>query len=264
MSSPLNPINVRLPQFDLTTEDGRQAAHRYVASGIVDLNQAIAALNDKVNVAKSTITTIIQGGSGGGGGGGSVVGGVNDQLGQAAYTTQQSDNGAKIIVGDSSPVTVTLDTAVTTPWFTIIDNDSSSVASLSGPVVGAQAIYPGGFAVIYFDGATFWSGAAQIATDSSLGVVQPDNTTIKVDSSGVISAVGMGPSYADNESPTGSGLSWFLAHSPNPPASLELFSWLSGFGAVLLVQGRDYTLSGSSITITASYTIGSLYAFYRY
>ena len=25
-----NPINVRLPQFDLTTEDGRQAAHRSV------------------------------------------------------------------------------------------------------------------------------------------------------------------------------------------------------------------------------------------
>jgi hypothetical protein len=186
-----NPINVRLPQFDLTTEDGRQAAHRYVASGIVDLNQAIAALNSKVNVIKPTNTTIIQSTAGAGGGGGGIagLGGVNDQLGVTSYTTQQSDNGAKIIVGDSSPVTVNLSAAVTTPWFTIIDNDSSSVATLAGTVEGARSIYPGGFAVVFFDGATFWSGCTPIATDSSLGVVQPDNATIGA-ANGIIFTIG--------------------------------------------------------------------------
>ena len=70
--------------------------------------------------------------------------------------------------------------------------------------------------------------------------------------------------YADNESPTGSGMAWTLANAPNPPASLQLFSWISGFGAVLLIQGVDYTLMGNAITITASYTIGTLYAWYRF
>lgn len=158
---PFNPINVRLPQFELASDEGRQAAHRYLASGIVDLNQAIAALSNKVSTATPSTTTIIQSGSGGGGGGGGlVVGGVNDQIGQTSYTTQQSDYGTKIIIGDSSPVIVSLDGGITTPWFTIIDNDSSSVASLTpiSPSLldGERFIGPGCFGIIYYDGANFW------------------------------------------------------------------------------------------------------------
>lgn len=188
----LNPINVRLPQFDLESEEGRQAAHRYLASGIVDLNQAIAYL--KANPQSSTTTTIVQGGTGGGGGGTvQSIGGVNDQIGVTAYTTQQSDYGTKIIVGDSSAITITLNGSITTPWFTIIDNDSSSVASLvpSSPYVldGETRIDPRCFAIIYFDGANFWCGASKIATPDTVGYVKPDNTTIEIDSSGTISVI---------------------------------------------------------------------------
>lgn len=190
-----NPINVRLPQFDLTTEDGRQAAHRYVASGIVDLNQAIAALNDKMNTAKTIITTIAQGGSGGGGGGGGqVVGGVNNQIGQTAYTTQQSDYGVKILLGDAAPVTVTLNAAVTTPWFSVIGNDSSATVSLvpsSGSLFGQNYVKPGFFGLVFFDGANFWSEGTPIAQDSSLGVVQGDGSTIHVDALGTMHTVGV-------------------------------------------------------------------------
>jgi hypothetical protein len=198
MAPSYNPINVRTPYFNLESEEGRQAAHRYLASGIVDLNQAIAYLNSRIAPsasASSTTTTILESAGGGGGQTPSlIVGGVNDQIGANAYTTQQTDYGVKILVGDSSPVTVTLNSAVTTPWFTIIDNDSSSMVSLTtnppATVQGENAILPGGFAIVYFDGQNFWSGATRIATDSSLGYVQPDNATIEINPFGVLSTRG--------------------------------------------------------------------------
>ena len=79
-----------------------------------------------------------------------------------SYTTQQSDNGAKVVVGDASPITITLNNGVTTPWFTIIDNDSSAVASLipaaGARIFGDSSIYANCFGIVYFDGANFWSG----------------------------------------------------------------------------------------------------------
>ena len=91
------------------------------------------------------------------------MGTVNDQLGEVAYRTQTSDAGAKIIVGDSSPVIVTLNASVTLPWFTVIVNDSSANVTLV-PDSGAgyhgasgNILYPGGFAIIFFDGTTFYA-----------------------------------------------------------------------------------------------------------
>lgn len=208
MSSPLNPINVRIPQFDLSTDEGRQAAHRYLASGIVDLNQAIAALNKKVVPSTSTTTIIQSGGSGGGGGGSSVVGGVNDQIGVTAYTTQQSDYGVKLLLGDSSPVTVTLNPGVTTPWFVFIGNDSSALVSLTAgspaTLQGQNYIAPGLFGIVFYDGANFWSEGVPIAMDSSLGIVRPDNVSIGI-SGGVISTIGIDSTIATAPlTPTGS------------------------------------------------------------
>jgi hypothetical protein len=118
------------------------------------------------------------------------LGTVNNQLGEPSYTPVQGDAGAKIIVGDSSAVAVFLDSTLSAPWFTIIGNDSSATADLVGPVNGLQSIYPGGFAIIFFDGTEFWAEGVAIATDSSLGVVQPDGVTIGIDSGGVISTIG--------------------------------------------------------------------------
>lgn len=193
----LNPINVRLPQFDLTTDEGRQSAHRYLASGIVDLNQAIAALNQRA-VSTTNTTTIIQSGGSGGGGGTAPIGIVNDQRGVTSYTTQQSDYGAKIIVGDSSAIAITLDAGVTTPWFAIIDNDSSSIASLTpsgATLVGEDTLPPGCFGIIYFDGVHFFCGATRIATDSSFGYVHPDNVSIGI-SGGIIRTIGIDSTIA--------------------------------------------------------------------
>lgn len=91
------------------------------------------------------------------------LGMVNDQLGEPLYLTQQSDNGAKIIVGDSTPVTVSLNQAMTAPWFAIIDNDSSAVAVLSADsgatVYGQTSIPANGFGIVFYDGVNFWAGA---------------------------------------------------------------------------------------------------------
>lgn len=196
--STLNPINVRIPQFELETPEGRQAAHRYLASGIVDLNQAIAALNQKVKPSTST-TTIIQSGGSGGGGGSSVVGGVNDQIGVTSYTTQQSDYGVKLLLGDSSPVTVTLSPGVTTPWFCFIGNDSSALVSLTAgspaTLQGQNYIEPGLFGIVFYDGANFWSEGVPIAMDSSFGIVRPDNVTIGI-SGGIIGTIGIDSTIA--------------------------------------------------------------------
>jgi hypothetical protein len=89
------------------------------------------------------------------------LGQVNDQLGNPLYVTQTADAGRKIIVGDSAAVTVTLNPSVTLPWFTIIGNDSTSVASLvtdsTVTINGITSLNQGGFALIFFDGSTFWS-----------------------------------------------------------------------------------------------------------
>ena len=121
------------------------------------------------------------------------LGTVNNQLGESSYETQQGDAGAKILVGDSGPVTVNLNPGVTLPWFTFIGNDSGASVFLmpdSGALHGLQSIYPGGFAIVFYDGTDFWAEGVEIATDSSLGVVQPDGVTIGIDSSGIISTIG--------------------------------------------------------------------------
>lgn len=164
---PLNPISFRL-MFGVGEEDVDPAvatALRYAFSGNVDLNQAIAALNAKVNAnhtavmaaasSGSSSTTIINSNNF------PYLGTVNDQRGNAAYLTELTDNGAKIVLGDSSPITVTLNAMVTPPWFTFIDNDSSSIATLTpsaGSVFGETVIPANGFGIVFFNGANFFCG----------------------------------------------------------------------------------------------------------
>ena len=122
------------------------------------------------------------------------LGMVNDQLGNPLYLTQQGDAGQKILMGDSGPATVTLNPAMTPPWFAFIGNDSSATVAIqtaSGATInGLGSIYPGGMSIVFYDGSTFWSEGVAIAQDSSLGVVQPDNVTISIDSGGVLSTMG--------------------------------------------------------------------------
>lgn len=72
------------------------------------------------------------------------------------------------------------------------------------------------------------------------------------------------PNFSDDETPSGTingtNTSFTLANPPSPAASLLLF-----INGVLQIQGTDYTLSGSTITMSNAPTTGSvLNAYYRY
>lgn len=173
---PLNPTSFRYP-FQLSDEATLPeviAAVRYHSSGILDLNQAITALKPQVDTAQTTANAAVAAATPTSSGvtsfntlSGNVtyfprLGMVNDQRGNPTYLTEQTDNGGKIIVADSSPIVITLNASVGAPWFTTIDNDSSSMATLtpsSGSLFGEQTIPGNGFGIVYFDGTNFFCGA---------------------------------------------------------------------------------------------------------
>ena len=203
-SPPINPPSVRFP-FTLNEHSSMgdvADAMRTAFNGLTVHEQAFANLPGQIktqaaaaattaveNVSSENVTNVVtafnalQG---------AVIyfpslGFVNNEIGASFYETRQSDNGAKILLGDSSPVTVLLNPAVTPPWFCFLGNDSGpytvSLETDSGATIqGLTSIYPGGFAISFFDGSVFWNEGVPLATDSSIGVVQPDRVTIVVDS----------------------------------------------------------------------------------
>ena len=167
----LNPPSLRLP-FTLPkdTDPNLRRAVEFLFNGLTNHEQAFRA----IGVPTSSTVTNNYTTSTSGGGSSSVVGAVNDQIGVTAYTTQQSDYGAEIIVGDSSAVAVTLSSIVQTPWFTMISNDSSATATLSpssGTIYGDTTVESGELGVIFFDGANFWSKTVNRAITQLTGDV---------------------------------------------------------------------------------------------
>ncbi|MDE2099386.1 MAG: hypothetical protein KGL39_19195 [Patescibacteria group bacterium] len=183
----LNPNSFRLPSnLEGKAEPEVVNALRAHTDGITDLNQAITALKQQVDSVKSssgtnTVTYISSGSSGNPF---PFLGSVNDQRGVTSYTIQPTDSGAKIVFANASPITLILNAAVSTPWFSFIDNDSSASVNLSptsGLVIGEAKIPANGFGIIFFNGVNWFCGATQqapvIGIDSSI-------TTAKLTSGG--------------------------------------------------------------------------------
>lgn len=201
------------------------------------------------SVTNNTIENFGSGGSGGGGGGGGMIpglGGVNDQSGNIAYTTTVADNGVLLILDDASPVAVTLNSGVSSPWMIFTTNlgtGSVTFTPSSGTINGAGA-FPLPFdytSIIVFDG-TNWHATA-------------------------LPSIPVLPTFADNETPVGTidGVNtiFTLAHSPSPATSSQGF-----VNGLLQDFGVDYTLSGATITFAvappAVPTPATLTWFYRY
>jgi hypothetical protein len=124
----------------------------------------------QVHTASASTTTIEQVTSGGGSSGGgtpSLIGIVNDQSGVTAYTTMPSDNGALVILNDSSPVAVTLGISASVPWFFFVANMGAGTATLTpmagtisyagNPSAASMPLLGGYCAIVFYDGSAFWS-----------------------------------------------------------------------------------------------------------
>ena len=96
-------------------------------NGLVDVNQAIVAIQSKIDSLKvgGTSTVATSGGSS------SIVingssfagqGGVNDQTGVTTYALVAHDNGILLILNDASPVAVSLNSGLATPYYLFITN----------------------------------------------------------------------------------------------------------------------------------------------
>jgi hypothetical protein len=177
----LNPLNLRYP-FDLSGEKPEvQQAHLFAFNGLLDINQAIAALKTQVDSKVSTATAAAAAATTGNNGGGSqtvilpaqnVIGVVNDQSGETSYSTLPSDYGAFIVLEDASPIAVTLSTGpmIQIPWFAVFVNMGAGTATLTpatgtisfGTTLGASSLsLPGGSAItVGYDGTDFLAEGA--------------------------------------------------------------------------------------------------------
>jgi hypothetical protein len=208
----LPPTSFRLP-FQLPTEDQNSGVHpmvamaiRYAFSGLVDANNAIAALNTKVAPA---VAAAAAGESTQTGGGSETinanVGGVNNQSGLTSYTIQSSDFGALIICDTASPFALSLNNGVGTPFLAVIQNLGTGVVTCTAQTgtVNNQAnfeLIEGQSGLIFFDGTDFWittlpqyllggsTGAGAVVLDSGAFIISPIlDGTIVIDSGSVVS-----------------------------------------------------------------------------
>ena len=149
-----------------------QQVHRNVWNAIVDIQNAVKIVHANNTANTTTLKTVTEtvntsnassaGVSSFNSTTGSVsyfpyLGYVNNQTGSTAYTTQGSDTGSLILINDSSPVGVTLNSTVSNPYFVFIDNTGTGTATLtpsSGTINGnaSMPLLPGYFTIAFFDG----------------------------------------------------------------------------------------------------------------
>ena len=172
-----NPVSFRLPFESQMAKLSPEHQHiiRTTWNAITDLQGAVPLLKSQIDTAQKTATTasttagtsttsetvIIST---------SNIGMVNDQTSQTAYTSQQSDYGAFVLLGDTSPVAVTLNTAGTSPgivlpWFAIFLNTNTGLATLTpatgtisypnNPAAASMPVSEGQAAIVVFDGTNF-------------------------------------------------------------------------------------------------------------
>jgi hypothetical protein len=212
----LPPTSFRYP-FQLDQEGIHPvvaAAIRYGFSGLLDAQNAIAALSARGTVASAT--TMTEQVSGGGSGTITAnVGGVNNQSGNTSYSLVQSDFGALIICDVNSPFALTVSNAVDAPFYAVIENLGTANVVIT-PATGninnqsSWSLIPDQSGLIYFDGTSWWvttlpayllggySGTGAVVLDSGASV---SNETM----TGTTSIAGL-TVYANNAAARAAGL----------------------------------------------------------
>ena len=172
-----NPVSFRFPfesQIQTLHPDVKHVI-RTTWNAVTDLQGAIPLLKTQIdakanattstasttNTNTSSQTVIVSGGT---------IGMVSDQTGLTAYTSQQSDYGSFVLLGDTSPIAVTLNTAGTSPgiqlpWFCWMINTNTGLITVTpatgtisypvNPSAASMPISEGQSAIIVFDGTNF-------------------------------------------------------------------------------------------------------------
>lgn len=204
----------------------------------------------KINsITSGTTTTIEESSSSGGGSVTSSTSGipVNNQSGATSYTTASTDDGALILLSNSSPISVTL-TSQSPPWSCFIANQSAlgggsaTLTPASGTINGAAtlALLPSYFALVAFDG-TNWFAATLPIVPVSFGPISHEFLTEYNAATGSFSAAQ--PAFTDI-----SGIA-------------QVAQGGTGTSSPSLVAGTNVSISGSwpNQTINASGGSGSSY-----
>jgi hypothetical protein len=140
------PQNQWFPQVDGSVDPKVTVHIQRIYPALNNHDRAIRALNDKVKAIQTSVTTVTKTvnsttSSSSSGGGTSTtsfpgLGYINPQLGLTTYLLVQSDSGIELQVGDASPVAISLDTTLNSPFIVFITNLGPSLATLT-PTAGA-------------------------------------------------------------------------------------------------------------------------------
>ena len=247
------------------------AQHQYVIrnlwNAISDVQSAVPVLKSSIdskasstsgtstttNVTTSTETVVTNSSSSSG----SVTeGAVNNQSGVTSYTIQQSDNAGFVILNDSAAIAVTLDSALTIPYYLWIVNYGTSIATLT-PTTGtitypdnvsaaSMPLEPGFAAYIELDGTNWWAIVVPVVGNAVTQIIAGTNVTISptsgegavtVNASGTISGVVAGTGL------TGGGTSGSVTISLSTPVSVA--NGGTGTATPGLVAGSGISITGS-------------------
>jgi hypothetical protein len=274
------PAQKYFPQIDKTVAPQVTVHLQRLYTATNDHDQAIVTLKSQLDTVSTgggtktinTVTTITS----------SVttfpgLGAVNNQEGATTYTTQSSDNGILLLLSDASPIAVALNSVVTTPYFLFVTNLGAGTATLtpsSGTIDGGATftLLQNYTSIVSFDGTNWWATALPVVPVNTPAVthewINAYNATTGVftQTQPAYSDISGTPNFADDETVSGSGTSWTLAHTPAAGSVPILVVQLPSFGGVTLINGQTpgFTISGASITTTNSYLAGALFAWYRY
>lgn len=218
MAPSITTPNQYFPQIDPKIDSQIRTHLQLVYSAINDHDAAITLVNTKLSTLStsastaaataSTTTEIIESVAG--------VGTVNDQQGVTAYLTVQSDSGTLLILGDASPVAVSLDSTVTVPYLIFATNFGVGLVTFtptSGTIniVSTFTLPQNNTSIIVSDGTDWWASAYPSSPVNFPAVTHEFLTAFNA-STGVFSAAQ--PAFTD--------ISGNLATSQLPTAGLSV------------------------------------------
>ena len=177
MGTPPNPY---FPQIDKDVDPKvtRHLQELYLGSN--DHDAAIVALKGQLDTLASknasTTTVIQQISSSSTSTSFAGLGKINNQTGYTSYTVQTQDNGIMLIVDDASPISISLNSAVSTPYFFFITNFGAGTATLtpsSGTINGSAsfAVPQNYLSMVVFDGTNWWASVLLVLQQNTPAVV---------------------------------------------------------------------------------------------